>query len=57
MGGMESTPQAKSCRHMWQPFADTAHIWQKCVKCGEEQHGPTHTDVLMENLAYIFRDG
>lgn len=57
MGDMESAPQVKSCRHVWQPFADGTRIWQVCNGCGEEQHVTTHEDELKRSLAYIFRDG
>jgi hypothetical protein len=53
---MESaTPQTKSCRHIWEPFADATRIWQVCAKCGEEQHVTTHADQLMQSLAYVLR--
>ena len=45
-----------SCRHLWQPYADTERIWQVCVDCGEERHVTTYAAQLAENLAYIFRD-
>jgi hypothetical protein len=54
--GRDQSASTPRCFHLWQPYADTKHIYQKCVHCGEERHGPTHQEMLMENLAYIFRD-
>lgn len=51
-----SPPNGPKCRHLWQPHADEVRIWQRCVKCGEEQHVTTHEDQTMRTLAYIFRD-
>jgi hypothetical protein len=46
----------RPCRHLWQPMADAERIWQRCVKCGEEQHVTTHAAALADSLAYILRD-
>lgn len=48
--------ESRPCRHLWQPMADAKRLWQRCVKCGEEQHVCTHAEQTAQTISYIFRD-
>jgi hypothetical protein len=43
-----------SCRHLWQPYADSQRIWQVCVKCDEKKHLTTHAEQTARNIQWIF---
>jgi hypothetical protein len=44
-----------TCRHEWQPRADSARIWQECARCGLEQDVGTHDEILARAVADIMR--
>jgi hypothetical protein len=48
-----STQSDTYCRHLWQPYADAARIWEVCQKCGTERHVTTHVDQRAETLRWI----